>query len=197
MSRNDILTELYTSTFIDDILSKIASDHPLKADLKQELFIVLAEMPPKKLKKAKENNYLNYLCINILKKMYHSSTSPFHKKYRKFKANDYGDLPEIIEEEKIDEEMVSKIMMIVDTKLELIDRELFKMYYKWGRYDRHLGDLRDKTCNKATSSFRKIEKKLTLQTIDGDKCITIDHSTVHLSHQRSIEKIRQWLEKIN
>ncbi len=197
MSRNDILSELYSSSFIEDLLTKITSNHPLKDDLKQELFLILAEMPAKKLEKAKENNYLNYLCINILKKQYHSSTSPFHKKYRKHKHNDYGDLPEIIEEEKIDEEMVSKIMMIIDTKLDLIDRELFKMYYKFGRYDRHFGDSRDKNCKKATSSFRKMENKLAIQTIGDGHRITRNHSTIHLSHQRSIEKIKLWLTKIN
>jgi len=196
MSRNDILIELYTSPFIEDLLTKITSNHPLKEDLKQELFVILAEMPSKKLESAKQNNYLNYLCINILKKQYHSSTSPFHKKFRKHQHNEYGDIPDMIEEDKLDEEVVSKIMMIVDTKLDLIDRELFKMYYKWGRYDRYFGESKDKSCQKATSSFRKMEKKLALQTIDGKGTITIDHSTIHLSHQRSIEKIKYWLNKI-
>ena len=197
LNKNKILTELYNSQFIEDLLIKMTSNHPLKDDLKQELFLILAEMPQHKIVKAKENNYLNYLCINILKKQYHSSTSPFHKKFRKFKANEYGDLPEIIDEQEIDEEVISKIMMIVDTKLDLIDRELFKIYYKFGRYDRWLGECRDKTCKKATSSFRKMEKKLSLPTSKGGKNITIDHSTIHLSHQRSIEQIRLWLEKIN
>jgi len=171
-------------------------------------------MKEDKIIKAQENNYLIYLCINILKKQYHSSTSPFHKKFRKEKFDemiiddDQDDnmidkdvqlaFDEISDREEM-EELLNKVKWIVDNKLDVIDRELFKLYYKWDKYDRWMGELRDITCDKETSSYRKIEKKLAITTITSDgsnKKISIGRSTIALSHQRSIEKIKKWIDRI-
>ena len=81
LSKNDILTNLYKSKFIDELINKITSGHQLSDDLKAELFLILVQMSDVKIKRAYEQNYLNYLCVNILKKQYHSNTSPFHKMY--------------------------------------------------------------------------------------------------------------------
>jgi hypothetical protein len=68
--------------------------------------------------------------------------------------------------------------------LNIVDRELFKLYYKIGEYDRWIGELRDKDCEKPTSSYRKIEKKL---TIDGVK---VSRNTIGISHRKTIKKIK-------
>jgi GTPase involved in cell partitioning and DNA repair len=142
------------------------------------------------IKDAYDNNWLNYMCINILKKQYHSSTSPFHKKYRKNQSdNEIGDIPS--EPEEFDYELISKIEWVVDNKLDIVDRELFKMYYKMDRYDRWLGDLKDETCKKPQSSYRKMEIKLALK---GEPRITISRSTISLSHQRSLMIIKKELK---
>lgn len=189
MRRNDIITELYNSKFLDDVINTITSRHQLTQDLKAELFLILCEMPERRIKDAYINNWLNYMCINILKKQYHSSTSPFHKKYRKNQSdNEIGDISDIKEEANYD--LISKIEWIVDNKLDIVDRELFKMYYKMDRYDRWLGDLKDNTCEKATSSYRKMEIKLALK---GEPRITISRSTIFLSHQRAMMIIKKEL----
>ena len=204
LSKNDILTNLYKSKFIDDLVYKITSGHQLSEDLKAELFLILAEMSDIKIKRAYEQNYLNYLCVNILKNQYHSNTSAFHKMYRKHYAsqvpifNDDDKLESIIDSDDINEmeDTLNKIEWIVENKLSLIDRELFKLYYKMGRYNRIDGDLRDMTCDKATSSYRKIERKLAITTLDKAGSISICRSTIALSHKRSMLKIKKWLNKI-
>jgi len=204
LSKNDILTHLYKSKFIDDLVNKITSGHQLSDDLKAELFLILVEMSEDRIKRAHEQNYLNYLCVNILKKQYHSNTSPFHKMYRKNSAsqvpmfNDDDKLESIIDSDDINEmeDILNKIEWIVENKLSLIDRELFKLYYKMGRYNRIDGDLRDMTCDKATSSYRKIERKLAITTLDKAGSISICRSTIALSHKRSMDKIKKWLKKI-
>ncbi|MFY8170842.1 MAG: hypothetical protein ACOVK2_06990 [Candidatus Fonsibacter sp.] len=215
LNKNDIISDLYKSPILNEIINKITSRHQLTDDLKAELFLILCEMKEDKIIKAHESNYLIYLCINILKKQYHSSTSPFHKKYRKEKFDDL----ELIDDENDEnlkdkdiqlafdeisdreemEYMMDKIKWIVDNKLNVTDRELFKLYYKWERYDRWLGELRDVSCDKEVSSYRKIEKKLAITTITSDgsnKKISIGRSTISLSHQRSIDIIKKWLNKI-
>lgn len=203
LSKNDILTLLYKSKFIDDLIYKITSGHELGEDLKSELFLILIEMSDIRIQRAYEQNYLNYLCINILKKQYHSNTSPFHKMYRKSSAsqvpifNDDDKLEDIIDTDDINEmeDILNKIEWIVENKLSLIDKELFKLYYKMGRYNRIDGDLKDTTCDKPISSYRKIERKLAITTLDKAGSISICRSTIALSHKRSMEKIRKWLNK--
>jgi hypothetical protein len=63
---------------------------------------------------------------------------------------------------KIDE-MVNKIDDFLENNISYTDRELFRIYYKMGKYDRMIGRLRDRTCQKPISSTRKVENKLTLK----------------------------------
>ena len=191
--RDDILTDLFKSEMLNEIIIKITSNNVLKDDLKSELFLILCEMPEVKLVKAHKNNYLIYMCINILKKQYHSSTSPFHKKWRKEKFNELSDsdnyIPDIDTDDDV-ETIMDKIKWIVETKLDVVDKELFKLYYKWDRYDRWTGDLRDTTCQKQRSSLRKIQKKLALTTFNS-KTITINKDTIASSINLSTEKIKK------
>lgn len=204
LSKNEILTELFKSRFINDLIYKITSGHQLSEDLKSELFLILVEMNEVQIKRAHSQNYLNYLCVNILKKQFHSSTSPFHKKFRKNSAsqvpiyNEDDQLADLVDSDDINEteDLLNKIEWIVENKLELIDRELFKLYYKMGRYNRIDGDLKDVNCDKAISSYRKIEKKLAITTLDKAGHISICRSTIALSHKRSMAKIKKWLNKI-
>jgi hypothetical protein len=192
--RDDILTDLFKSEMLNEIIIKITSNNMLKDDLKSELFLILCEMSEVKLVKAHKNNYLIYMCINILKKQYHSSTSPFHKKWRKEKFNELSDsdnyIPDIDTDDDV-ETIMDKIKWIVETKLDVVDKELFKLYYKWDRYDRWTGDLRDTTCQKQRSSLRKIQKKLTLTTFDNGKSISIGKDTIATSINISTEKIKK------
>jgi len=208
ITKDDILVQLYKSDFIKDLIWTITSGNQLKEDLKSELFLILFEMDDRRILGAYNNNYLHYLCVNILKKQYHSKTSPFHKKFRwsgkvkdtepfyqsedHFKYN--SPLETQIEEVRFPEELMEKIIWFVDNKLDLVDRELFKIYYKIGRYDRWLGDLRDTNCKKSISSLRKVENKLAITTIEGKK-ITIGYDTIRLSLNRSLMRIKYYLKE--
>jgi len=204
LSKNDILTNLYVDPLLDDIIWKITNSKNgrlLREDLKAELFLILVEMSETRIRAAYNNSYLIYMCVNILKKQYHSNTSPFYKKWRKEMGGDLPIIEDLVgtppdEDELNNLETLEKIRWIVDNKLSLVDKELFKLYYKWDRYDRWIGDLKDVTCEKEMSSYRKIEKKLTITPLDGEKKIGISRNTIAISHQRSIEKIKHWLKKI-
>ena len=190
--RDKILSDLFKSRFINDLLTTITSNHPLKEELRSELFLILSEMSSEKIERAFNENYLNYLCVSIVKNQYHSSTSSFHKTFRKWKGVEGVDLENIEDESDWSERegMLKLVEDIVERRLNMVDKELFKIYYKMGRYDRELGDLRDKDCKKATSSYRKMEKKLSLEAIPGQKKVTIDHATIGLSIVKSLNKIK-------
>ena len=130
MSKNEILTELYNDPVIDDIIFTITSGHKLKDDLKGELFLILSEMTDIRIINAWKGHYLIYMCVNILKKQYHSSSSPFHKKWRKDKGDDFVEVEEASDIESDDfslenEDMLIKIRWIVENKLSFVDKLIF------------------------------------------------------------------------
>lgn len=201
IEKDKIITDLYSSKEIDDIINNITKGDTLAQDLKSELFYILCSMSYDKLKAAKDGGYLIYLCINILKKQYNSSTSPFHKKYRNYNHNlEYNE--EIQNESLTDvnldfENMVlSEVNKVLET-LNYIDRELFKIYYKMDEYDRWIGSKRDTNCEKNISSTRKIERKLAIQSLKGQKKLTIDHSTIALSLKNTLNIIKEHFKNIN
>jgi hypothetical protein len=199
-SKDEILIELWNSAFLDEIIWKITSGHYLKEDLKAELFSILTEMNEKKLKKAHKEKWIVYLCINILKKQYHSSSSPFHKKWRgnENECELIDGLNAAGDEGVFDNEfapILQKVMWIVDNKLDLVDRELFKIYYKFDKYDKHFGEMRDINCKKSVSSLRKIQKKLEIVSVEG-KPITISKDMINMSLKRSIMIIRTNIKKM-
>lgn len=182
LSKQEILTELWTNSEIDDIISNITGGHSLREDLKSELFLILSEMNELKLQGAWTNKWINYLIINILMKQWRSNTSPFHKKFRP-PHSEIADV-ELTEDEGVDWNLVEKVLADIEG-LPFVERELLKMRYKLGDWNIIDGKLRDLNCKKVTYSYRKIEAKLRVGSI------TIDHNTVNKHHKKSIEKLRK------
>ena len=195
MTKNQILTMLYNDKNMDGIINKITSNNALKDDLKQDLFVILSEKDEEFIKDAYENHYLTYFCIRILKNQYHSSTSPFHKTHRKYKGQEINNLE--LEDEDYDyimDEDIELILSIIDENLDYVDRELIKIYYKLGDYNRFTGRKRDKSCDKPISSLRKVKKKLELVNKDGQK-ITLSIQTIATSINRSKMIIKNNIKK--
>lgn len=189
MTKNLILDNLWRSSLIDDMIWNITNGHHLKDDLKTELFIILCEMPDSKIINAYKGKWLNYLCVNIITKQWKSKTSPFYKKYKKdWNLEGNFDIADELDEFPYD--LLEEVMKIIE-QLPFVEKELFMMRYKIGKYDRWLGELRDTNCKKSISSFKKVELKLAINTI------TISHSTVEKYHRKVIEKIRKQLSKKN
>jgi hypothetical protein len=65
----------------------ICKDKSLYEDLFQELIIILLEYPADKIESLYNSNQLKWFVIRILKNQADSTTSPFYKKYNKFKNN--------------------------------------------------------------------------------------------------------------
>lgn len=195
MTKNQIINELYTDERMEAILSKITSNHDLKDDLRQELFLILCEKEDEVILDAYENNYLIYYCIRILKNQYHSSNSSFHKTFRKFKATEFdGHEVEQVDYDLILDHEIECILWVIENKLDYVDRELIKMYYKLGEYNRFDGEKRDESCTKTTSSLRKIHSKLSLINLNGEK-VSISIQTIANSINRSKMVIKNNVKK--
>jgi hypothetical protein len=81
--KNQILSNLFTSPEMADLLGKMNPDH-LRDDLRQELFLVLCETDEEKIINLHNRGELRWYTARICLNMIASSSSPFHKKYRQF-----------------------------------------------------------------------------------------------------------------
>ena len=100
MTREEIITALYTSKEITQLFAKIQPEH-LREDLKQEIFRELCELPEDELRTiyARENNNgLRYYIVRITWKTIKSSrkADPFVKMFRQdFKpVEGLGEMPQ-------------------------------------------------------------------------------------------------------
>lgn len=189
MTKNEIITELWKNPFVDEVIFNITGGHNLSNELRAELFVILVEMPDVKIKTAWTGKWLNYLVINILKKMWNSKTSPFYNKWKR-RTGEEITFDILSEDEGFPEDILQKVLQVVNG-LPFVERELFMMRYKIGKYDRWLGEWRDGDCKKPIYSYRKIENKL---QIGGVK---IDHSTIEVYHKKTINKLKRELKDFN
>lgn len=79
--RNRILSDLYTSKELADCIGKMDHRH-LHEELKQELFIVLCELPDDKLLGVHGRGELRYYAVRVILNMINSSTSKFYRVFR-------------------------------------------------------------------------------------------------------------------
>jgi hypothetical protein len=97
--KNKILTALYQSKELADLLNKMNPEH-LREDLKQELFLALTETPESKIIALHEKGQLRFYACRIVLNMIASNTSPFHKKFRQCVLSFMDDLPHPEEREE-------------------------------------------------------------------------------------------------
>ena len=164
--RNKIIAELYVDPEIDKIINCFTKGNSHTEDLKGEIFLILCEMKKEKVVKAHTEGYIYYLIANIVRKQYYSTTSPFHRVYKKNRPLELFDNYSYTTSDSGEEipSDVSTLNGIYNALEELgyVDKELFKMYYKIQEYNPTDGDKRDKKCTKATSSLRKIAANLNI-----------------------------------
>tara|TARA_R110000850_G_scaffold53256_4_gene127873 strand:- start:4026 stop:4634 length:609 start_codon:yes stop_codon:yes gene_type:complete len=196
MNKTQILTDLFNDDKIHYILKTISKNSTYKDELTGELFLILCEMSEERIIKAYTEKYLVYMVVNILKKQYNSSTSPFYKKYKNAETltifpNAILDSP-LSDKHEYDEKILNNIDDVLST-INFTDREIFKMYYKIGEYNMIDGKLKDETCKKPTSSTRKIAKKLCIGFTDKGNQITITPTFTSISLRKTIKILKNKL----
>lgn len=83
MTKNDIVQELYNSKEINEAISKMEPSE-LRSDLKQEMFMVLMEMPEERLRDIHEKGFSKFFLIRTMLNMVKSDRSTFYKNFRNF-----------------------------------------------------------------------------------------------------------------
>ena len=79
-----ILDELERENIVRDICNNMNVSPNDIDDLIQEVYVILLEYRAEKIIELYNNKQLKYFLVGILKRQYHSNTSPFYKKYKKY-----------------------------------------------------------------------------------------------------------------
>lgn len=108
----------------------------LQEDLKQEVILILCELPEDKLIKLHENGAMQFYTVRIILNQIRSKTSPFAKKYRRvyqeFKDIEINDNIDI--QERSMRELVEDIAMEEVDKLYWYNKGLVELYLTHGNY---------------------------------------------------------------
>ncbi len=162
--RDRILSGLYESKELADCIGKMDHRH-LHDELKQELFIVLCELPDDKLLGMHGRGELRYYAVRVILNMINSNTSRFYKVFRsKALLNMDIDLGNLFNDKFQDNGVQDKI------DIEEKENKLLDAVNKLGWYDKGITELYMKE-----GSMGKVAKKVGIpkssvkQTIDRAK----------------------------
>lgn len=81
LTKNELIAKLYNDSNVNSMLKTI--NHYHCDDFKQELFLILLQMPEEKLFELQNKNELYPFINKIITNQTHSNTSEFYRKYRK------------------------------------------------------------------------------------------------------------------
>jgi len=142
-TKQDVVTHILNDKFYEDVLRKYLVNPEERNEFRQELWLILLEMPESKLIGYFNQNCLKYVYIGIINNQIKSSTSPWHKKFRNHVLEYNGNLSEpdesidIINKKTLDE---SRLKYINETLIQLEKKDprlkrditIFKMHFEEG-----------------------------------------------------------------
>lgn len=98
MTKNNLIERLYKDRHLNEMLRRINRYHV--EDFKQELFLILMDLPEDKLLNLHYNQLLYPFVNKIISNQTHSKTSPFYKKYRSQREimQEVEEVPQVAEE---------------------------------------------------------------------------------------------------
>lgn len=149
---DDVTKHLVSDKFYNDVLESYLSDKGERDEFRQEMWIILLEMPQYKLIKYYDMKCLKYIYIGIINNQIKSSSSPWHRKFRMNKPQEYFDN---YQQDTTDEDIDNKI--IKDIRIEYIENKLKQLEIKDPYLYRDIQIFKLHYYEKL--SYRKIQKK--------------------------------------
>lgn len=91
MTKNQIIEQLYTGKNFLECIGKMEPEQ-LREDLKQEVILILCELPAEKIHQLHNDKALEFFTVRVILNQIKSKTSPFYKKYRGTIEDSYDDI---------------------------------------------------------------------------------------------------------
>lgn len=129
MTRNEIITELFTSKDFNNCIKKMKPVN-LQDELKAEVALILCEKPEDKIVELYCSGMLKFYTVRIILNLIQSNTSPFYKKFRVSNV----ELSEIIEPVIVEYDHRKDAAIEAIEDLYWYDREIMKIYIEHGTY---------------------------------------------------------------
>lgn len=146
----------------------------LRADLKQEIFLIICEMEETKLVELYKTDKIRFHIVRIIINQIQSSNSPFYYKYRKIKVSEVEFNPWLEQEEKpgkymqdhpieeinkiTDEELIKQCQSKVEN-LYWYDQTIIKLYAEHGSL-RAVSEAIKIPFTSIASTVRKVRKEI-------------------------------------
>lgn len=131
-NRQQIIEQLYTDPDIDKGISKMKPED-LQDDLRQEMFLVLCEMPEDKIIQMHRDGYLKFFLVRTMLNMMKSDRSTFYNQFRKVYTEWDATIEKKVEDEAVEfEEISNKLKKSLDV-LHWYEQEIFRLYSENGK----------------------------------------------------------------
>lgn len=150
---DQVTRHILQTPFYEDVLKKYLSNKEERNEFRQELWLILLEMPKEKLIDYYDRKCLQYIYIGIINNQIKSSTSPWHRNFRVTKElslcvpnqngdssnndldiADHSDFEQVVADKTLFENKLTQIETILwelqhdDPHLKR-DIDLFRIYY--------------------------------------------------------------------
>lgn len=135
MNKEAVIIEVYDNKNVIKYCKAITKEWE---ELKSQLILQLLKMSDKKLKHAVDNNYLEYLCFTICKRIVSGNISDSGIFYKKHLFND--ELYDVVDEVDTTYNLVDEVDEILNN-LHWYNKSLFNFYYKDGYNYREISEM--------------------------------------------------------
>lgn len=134
MTRNEVITTLYNSQPFNDCINRMEPSH-LRADLKNEITLILLELPEQRLLRLHAAGQLMYFAWKVVVNQVKSNTSCFCKKYRQHNVELNGyDLAAEEMNGRVGKELEEELALARVEDLYWYDRDIVRLYLRLGSY---------------------------------------------------------------
>lgn len=131
-NRQQIIEQLYIDPDIGKGIAKMKPED-LQDDLRQEMFLVLCEMPEEKIVQMHRDGYLKFFLVRTMLNMMKSDRSTFYNQFRKVYTEWDSNVETKLKEDSEDfEEMSHKLTRSLDV-LHWYEKEIFRLYSENGK----------------------------------------------------------------
>lgn len=142
-TKQDVVDHILADKFYEDVLRKYLGNPEERNEFRQELWLILLEMPEDKLIAYYNQKCLKYVYIGIINNQIKSSTSTWHKKFRNRVLEYNGNLNEpdesidIIKNKTLDEtrlKYINDTLILLEKKDPRLKRDItvFRMHFEEG-----------------------------------------------------------------
>lgn len=191
--RQQIITDLYNSRELKDVISKMHPEH-LRDELLSETLLVVCQLPEERLLQMNADGYLKFYVIRTILNMIKSNDSTFHNKFRKV----YEEVPNIVEEVSDIEIMEDKFEKVSDFHdgLPFYEKNLLKYYLEYNCKAKKLSNDTGIPVRSIYETIYKIKRKAKMADLFNEKIKFTIECEIDVPKEWDIDQILDELDKI-